>query len=439
MRITNNMLVNNMINYISNSETRMSTYQRQMATGQKVSVPSDDPVVAARALKLRTDVSEIEQYQTNVKDAQSWTDITESTLGDMGNVIQRARELAVQGANGSNTPDDTQKIALEIGQLKTQLIHLGNTTYAGRYIFSGFSTDKPLLNDDGTFAINVNTYTNPSAPMVNREDIKFETGIGDNININVQGGDLFNIGGNASTVDKAGIAVGNALTFPVTIAAGNQNLHITVDGINDATHNFTITIPAASYANMAALTTAINGQIALVPGMPATPTVSAGAGTGTSGSNMLVFTSATLGNSSSVSIDNNQTTSTAGVALGLTLPVQIKGSSQKSSMIQDFDDFITALNSGNTSAVSGMITKMENDLSNVLRVRADIGARQNRLDLTSNRLDNNDTNFTKLMSDNEDVDMAATIMNLQNEENVYRASLSGGARIIQPSLVDFLK
>jgi flagellar hook-associated protein 3 FlgL len=75
----------------------------------------------------------------------------------------------------------------------------------------------------------------------------------------------------------------------------------------------------------------------------------------------------------------------------------------------------------------------------VLRLRADVGARINRLDLTENRMLNDVTNFTRLMSENENVDMTETIMNLKNEENVYRASLAGGARIIMPSLVDFLR
>ena len=61
------------------------------------------------------------------------------------------------------------------------------------------------------------------------------------------------------------------------------------------------------------------------------------------------------------------------------------------------------------------------------------------MELTTNRLEDDNINFTGLMSDNEDVDQAETIMKLQNEENVYRASLSAGARIMQTSLVDFLK
>jgi flagellar hook-associated protein 3 FlgL len=63
----------------------------------------------------------------------------------------------------------------------------------------------------------------------------------------------------------------------------------------------------------------------------------------------------------------------------------------------------------------------------------------NRLELTELKMLNDTTNFTKLMSENENVDMAETIMNLMNEQNVYRASLAGGARIIMPSLIDFLR
>mgnify|MGYP002411154018 FL=1 len=86
-----------------------------------------------------------------------------------------------------------------------------------------------------------------------------------------------------------------------------------------------------------------------------------------------------------------------------------------------------------------MLSEIDADMNNLLRVRADVGARTNRLELSADRLESDTVNFTKLMSLNEDVDTAETIMNLKNEENVYRASLAGGARIIQPSLVDFLR
>lgn len=416
MRITNNMLINNMLNNIGNNLTRMDKYQNQMATGKRIQLPSDDPVIAARALKLRTDVSEVDQYQRNIKDAQSWLDITESTLNNIGDVLKRTRELAVQAANGTNTPEDTQKIASEIKQLRSQIIHLGNSTYAGRYIFSGYQTDVPLLDEaTGRFLISVN----------NTEDIKYEIGIGDNININVPGGDLFNMGGVASG-DTSGTAVGNALAFPLVLAS--DELSLSVDG----GANTPVTIATGTYNNMKDLVTAIQTGIesSALKGKLAV----------TASGNSLKFISTTKGVASSVHID---TASPAANDLGLQgppLPVETGGvDGQVGSLISDYDDFITALNNGDNNTVSNMLSVFDNHINNLLRVRADTGARVNRLDLTANRLDNDNINFTRLMSENEDVDMSETIMNLKNEENVYNASLAGGARIIQPSLVDFLR
>ena len=183
MRITNNMLINNMIKYIGNNLTRMDKLQAQLATGKKIQVPSDDPVVAARALKLRTDVAEIQQYQRNLKDAQSWLEITESALSDMGDIFQRVRELIV-GSDAVESPEDLQATKNEIIQLRTQLINLGNSAYAGRYIFTGFKTDQKLLDEAGNFLVDVS----------NSEQIFYQIGLADSVNINVIGGDLFNSG-----------------------------------------------------------------------------------------------------------------------------------------------------------------------------------------------------------------------------------------------------
>ncbi len=297
------MLINNMVTYIGKNLKRMEKYQYQLATGKKISVPSDDPVAAARAIKLRTDVAEVLQYKRNTDDARSWMEITEDTIANLGDVLQRARELAVDASNGTKNPDDLQKIKEEIIQLREQVIHLANTAYAGRYIFSGFSTNKPLLREDGTYNIDVSDTV---------EQLNFEIGIGDSIKVNVTGGDLF------------------------------SNEKDAVEGETPA-------------------------------------------------------------------------------------------------LIKVFDDYIAALDSGDGTKVASIIAEVDNTFNNVLRVRADIGARMNRLELTLNRLENDIINFTKLMSLNEDIDEAEVIINLKNEENVYRASLASGARIIMPTLMDFLR
>ncbi len=85
------------------------------------------------------------------------------------------------------------------------------------------------------------------------------------------------------------------------------------------------------------------------------------------------------------------------------------------------------------------IAKMKDVLNINLQERAEIGAKINRLDLTNNRLEDEQIQAKELLSKNEDVDIAEAIINLKMQESVYRASLSIGARVLQPSLVDFIK
>lgn len=75
----------------------------------------------------------------------------------------------------------------------------------------------------------------------------------------------------------------------------------------------------------------------------------------------------------------------------------------------------------------------------VLNIRADVGARQNRVELMTNRLDIQEINVTKQKSDNEDVDYAETITQMATQESIHQAALSVGAKIIQQTLVDFMR
>ena len=69
--------------------------------------------------------------------------------------IAQGKGFGSTGCKWNNNPEDTQKIEEEVKQLKHQLIQVANSTYSGRYIFSGFKTDQKLLNEDGSFAIEV--------------------------------------------------------------------------------------------------------------------------------------------------------------------------------------------------------------------------------------------------------------------------------------------
>ncbi|WP_047980835.1 flagellar hook-associated protein FlgL [Ornithinibacillus contaminans] len=103
------------------------------------------------------------------------------------------------------------------------------------------------------------------------------------------------------------------------------------------------------------------------------------------------------------------------------------------------DSFITALESDSQEDIEASISAIDENIENVINARADLGARMNRLELIENRLGTQEISATQMMSNNEDIDYEEVITKLMTQESVHRAALSAGSRIIQPSLIDFLR
>ncbi len=107
-------------------------------------------------------------------------------------------------------------------------------------------------------------------------------------------------------------------------------------------------------------------------------------------------------------------------------------------LFKNIDEFIGKLR-GDGEDIGASIEKIDDGIDHIINARADLGARMNRLDLVENRLSEQQIIATKTMSQNEDVDYAKTITKLVTQESLHRAALSAGARIIQPTLLDFLR
>ena len=112
--------------------------------------------------------------------------------------------------------------------------------------------------------------------------------------------------------------------------------------------------------------------------------------------------------------------------------------SKKSEMLTDLDKLIAALETGDKDIISNSIGDIDHHIDIVLTAMGDIGGKSNRTEFIEARIDENVITFTKLLSNVQDVDMAEAIMLFKNLENVYKASLSVGSKVIQPSLVDFI-
>jgi flagellar hook-associated protein 3 FlgL len=150
MRVTQSMLANKFTRNLSNSYERMGKYQEQLYTGKKISRPSDDPVVAVKAMNYRSDLTEIKQYQRNVGEIQSWMNNTDASLDEATNVLHRLRDLAVQITNDTNGSDERSSVAEEVSELREQLISIANTKVNDKYLFNGTNTGKPRFEQDPT-------------------------------------------------------------------------------------------------------------------------------------------------------------------------------------------------------------------------------------------------------------------------------------------------
>lgn len=152
MRVTQSMLSNNMIRNLSASYSKMGQYQDQLTSGHKANRPSDDPVVAMKGIGYRTDLTKIEQFQRNLGEAYNWLDSTDEAYAQVTDAMQRIRELTVDGANGTKTPDDKEKIIAEISELRKHIQSLANSKVGDKYLFTGTNTDQPLYDANTGYA-----------------------------------------------------------------------------------------------------------------------------------------------------------------------------------------------------------------------------------------------------------------------------------------------
>ncbi|MDW7673263.1 MAG: flagellar hook-associated protein FlgL [Bacillota bacterium] len=302
MRVTQNMMTNNLLRNLNRNLRGMEKLYDQMATGKKMNRPADDPANLVNALRNRTQRTEVAKYKSNVDDAMTWLENTDAALGEAGNVLQRIRELVVYGSTGTHPQDAKNAIADEVAQLRDHLAQVANSKVGDRYIFSGTNTLKPAV-ELGTDEV---TGELTAAWQGNSKEIRFEIGQNVTVAVNVNGDKLF---GSGNTPEESMFY--------------------------------------------------LLGKI----------------------------------------VDDLQNGGDVGANLG----------------------------------------ELDKQIDNVLAIRADVGARVNRLEMSDSWLTDLNINLTALSAKMEDVDMAEAFTRFTNLENVYRASLSVGSRIIQPSLIDFIR
>jgi flagellar hook-associated protein 3 FlgL len=318
-RITSPLMTNQSLYYLANNQAHLAAMQKKLSAGQNINKPSDDPIGLTRILDLSNTIRTDDRYVENIKDAQSEANTSDTVLNNMAELIQRAQELATQGANFTNNQDGRNAIALEIDQIINQLVQLGNTDISGKYLFGGFKTDTPPFSRTGDDII----YNGTPVTENWQRNLEISRGIQLTSNIN-----------------------GDNLLGQVQVATAGPPLP-----------------PAFSASSHGLFKTLIELKQDLQ-----------GAG------------------------DPNQLTE-----------------------------------------IRARLDDLTVDLNTVLSNQAIVGSVTNRLDITQSRLEERKSVLTQQYASIQDIDMPSLIANMNQQQNLFEASLSVTSRILQTSLLDYLR
>ncbi|WP_421841839.1 flagellar hook-associated protein FlgL [Marinobacter algicola] len=402
IRISSQQIFSGGINRLQELNSSLNQTQEQISTGKRVNKPSDDPVAAARILKLDQELSRIETYQRNAGLAENRLQQEESALASSVDVIQRIRELTVQAGNGSLSPNDRKSISSEMKERIGQLANIANTRDAsGEYIFSGFQGSTAAFGKDASGSW---VYQGDEGQRV----LEIDDGV--TVPISDHGKGIYSSvpaavfaesdPGNAAAARIDGIQVADdgalSAVSPDDITITVDTVAGTVSAVNSRTGD-PLTVTPAAYTS---------GESFEVAGVQATIT-DAGNGdefTLRAGERQSVF--ATIENLID-GLDNIDKTSPAGQAA--------------------YDDLIAA-----------SLQNLDNAQESIVQKQTEIGGRLNAVDSTKSFLEDSSVYSEDIRSQLRDVDYAEAISNLSFQSFVLQAAQQSFAQVSQLSLFDRL-
>jgi flagellar hook-associated protein 3 FlgL len=292
-RVTESSIHTAVLSNLQRSIQKGQKIQEQLSSGKQINRPSDSPTGTVTSMQLRGDVRVAQQYTRNADDGMGWLSTLDSTLSSTSTLVNRVRDLTVQGlSGGSNDAQSNSALAAEVDQIKASLIGYANTQYLGRPVFGGTTTGAVAYDATGAYAGDAGQTTRT---------------VGQNSKVRVDA------------------------TGPEAFGTGATQLFTVLQGISDS--------------------------------------------------------------------------------------------------IRSGDSTTLETNLANLDTASNL---MKNTLS-------DVGARYNRIEQMKLSAQDRLLSVTSQLSDVEDVDLPKTIMEMQLQQTAYQAALAASAKVIQPSLIDFLR
>lgn len=413
IRISSQQIFSGGINRLQELNSSLNNTQQQISTGKRVNTPSDDPVAAARILKLDQELSRVETYQRNVNLAENRLSQEESALESSIDIVQRVRELAVQAGNGALSVEDRRSISSELKERLGQLANVANTRDAsGEYIFSGFQGSRQAFVQDSAGSWQ---YQGDEGQRV----LEIDDGV--TVPISDHGKGIF-------------VSIPKAIT-----------------GVEVATNSAGSYISGVELTDTDALQTAFGGSVpndirlrVIAPAVAGNPAEVVAEDPRTSPVTVLTTnpSPALVGDEFEVA-GIRATVSDAAAGDEFTLAIN-----DRQSMFKTIENLIAGLDSlGKDSAkssaqfdtlIADSLSNLDNAQESLLGKQTELGGRMNAVESTKNFLEDSSVYTNQIRSELQDVDYAEAISNLSFQSFVLQAAQQSFAQVSQLSLFDRL-
>jgi flagellar hook-associated protein 3 FlgL len=402
MRISTAQIYDRGVDAIQRQQSALSRTQQQIALGKRIVTPSDDPVGAAQALAVNQAKDRIAQYGANIGAAQDALAQNDSVLGQVSEVLQSVRTLALNAGNPALNDADRASLATEASGRLQELIGMANAQDGdGRYLFSGFAS--------GTLPF----VTGPGGSIVYNGDQgqrTLEVAPSRNLPVGYNGSAVFEQirGGNGSFTASAGTNTGTGVIGPGAVVDPGQ-------------------LPGDTYR----LQFAVSAGVTTYDVLDVT--------TGTTVSSNNAYTSG-----ATITVAGMQVSVSGAPAAGDAFTLAPSGAQ---SLFETLQDLVTTLGTVTTTpagkaalqnGLNGVLASLDQGLDHVLSVRADAGASMRELDTLTGANADRSVQYDTTLSRLQDLDYNQALSDFARQQLSLEAAQKSFARVSSLSLFDYL-
>jgi flagellar hook-associated protein 3 FlgL len=399
MRISTVAFNQSAIDSIDARSSELSKIQSQVASGQSIQSPADDPAAMVHILQLQQALTQSTQYGTNADAATTRLSYEDQSLTDTTNLLQHIRDLTVQANSGTQDPTSRAAIATELDQNVQQLMDIANRQDAnGQYLFSGLTTQTQPFSRSGTGAVGYSGNDGTRQVQISQTQRVQDGDSGARIFMNVQAGNGTFTTASTATNTGTGSIGATAVTNPSAWVNDTYTISFTSATAYQVTNSANAVVSSGTFTPNGSIT--FNGASVTIQGQPATGDTFTAAPAGTQD----MFTT----------LDNLRTA----VRAQINTPAD---SAQYA------------------SNMSIALNQIDQALNHVADVQAGVGARLNTIDTAKATGQTEQVNLQTSLSQLQDLDYASALGKLTLEQTGLQAAEASYSKIAQLSLFNYIK